>query len=312
MKLLSVIFSFRNEANNFEKLVNRVVTSIKKLDHWDYELIFVNDCSSDNSLDILLQLQKKFKIIIINMSRKFGVSPCVLAGMKIAKGDAVIYMDSDLQDPPELIPELIKKFDEGNEIVHTKRIKRLGENRLKLLITKFAYKIINKFSEIPLPEEVGDFKLISKRAVQYINDLKEVDPYMRGITVWLGFKQEFINYERQKRGEGKTKFSIFTSSNPIKEFIRGITSYSPGPLYLGIFVGFISILASLILICYAFWSKFSGAAIPGSSGVIIAISFFSGIILTTIGIMGIYIARIYQQSQNRPRYIIKYIIKPKE
>ena len=112
--------------------------------------------------------------------------------------------------------------------------------------------------------------------------------------------------------EGKTKFSIFTSSNPIKEFIRGITSYSPGPLYFGIFVGFISIVASLILICYALWSKFSGAAIPGSSGVIIAISFFSGIILTTIGIMGIYIARIYQQSQNRPRYIIKDIIKPKE
>ena len=316
MKLLSIIFSFRNEEGNIKELIERINSSIDKLQDWEYECIFVNDDSNDNSEKILVELQKKYPIKIINLSRRFGITPGVLAGFKYAKGDALVYMDSDLQDPPEIIPKLIEKYSNGAEVVHTKRIKRLGESKIKLFFTKIAYKIINKTSNISLPIEAGDFKLLSRKVINHINELKEFNPYLRGISVWIGFKQEFVEYVRQGRKSGSTKFSsIFSGdllSGPIAEFTRGITSYSTGPLFLGILIGLLAIIFSFLLILYALWSKYLGTAVPGSSGVIIAISFFSGVILTTIGIIGIYIARIYEQIQGRPRYIIKNIINKDE
>ena len=143
MKLISYVFSFKNEEKNLEELIKRIDDSVKKLSNYDYELIFVNDASDDSSEKILLNLQNKFPITLINMSRTFGVGPCVLAGFKHAKGDCVIYMDSDLQDPPELLDKLINEYENGAEVVHTVRTKRLGESKFKLLVTKFAYKIIN-------------------------------------------------------------------------------------------------------------------------------------------------------------------------
>ena len=244
------------------------------------------------------------------MSRKFGVGPCVLAGLEHAKGDAIIYMDSDLQDPPEIIPKLIEKFENGFEIVHTKRTKRLGEGVLKLFLTKLAYRVINKTASIPLPVDSGDFKLLSRKAVNHINSIKEYNPYIRGLSVWIGFRQEFVEYVRQNRPFGESKFtSLF--SGPLTQFVRGMTSYSTGPLYLGIIIGLFAILFSFVLIVWAFYAKITDIAIPGSSGVIITVAFFSGMILTTIGITGFYIARIYEQTQGRPRYIIKNIIEPK-
>ena len=160
MKLLSVVFSFRNEEGNLKELVERVNSSFKNLSDWKYELIFVNDDSSDNSESILLQLQKDYPIKIINMSRKFGVDPCVLAGFRHAKGDAVIYLHTDLQDPPEIIPDLIKKYEDGFDIVHTVRTKRKGETKFRMLVTKMAYHLINILSDINLPIEAGYYKLI--------------------------------------------------------------------------------------------------------------------------------------------------------
>ena len=310
MKLLSIIFSFRNEEKNIPELINRITSTINKLNNWKYELIFVNDASDDNSEKILIEKQKTYKIKIINMSRNFGTGPCVLAGLKNASGDAVVYMDSDLQDPPELIPDLIKKFEEGADVVHTKRTKRLGESKLRMFLTKIAYLVINKTSEIPLAINAGDFKLLSKRVVEHINSLKEYNPYIRGLSVWVGFKQDYIDYVRQGRFSGKSKFQSLWSG-PFSQFIRGITGYSTAPLYLGIIIGLFAIFFSFLLIIYAFYAKFSNIAIPGSSGVLISISFFSGIILTFIGIIGIYVAKIYEQTQGRPRYIIKNIIDPK-
>ena len=240
------------------------------------------------------------------MSRSFGTGPCVLAGLKQANGDAAIYMDSDLQDPPEIIPDLIKKFENGIDVVHTKRTKRLGESKFKMFLTKIAYFAINITSEIPLAVNVGDFKLLSKRVLKHVNSLSEYNPYIRGLSVWIGFKQDYVEYVRQGRFSGKTKFKNLWSG-PLPQFLRGITSFSTAPLYIGIIIGIFTILFSLILIVYAVYSKIAGIAIPGSSGVLIAISFFSGIILMSIGIIGIYIARIYEQTQGRPRYIIKNI-----
>ena len=308
MKLISIIFSFKNEEKNLDELIKRIQTTFSKIDSYKYELIFVNDCSDDKSERILLDLQKNNPITIINMTRTFGVGPCVLAGFREAKGDAIIYMDSDLQDPPEIIPDLINEYEQGSEIVHTVRTKRHGESFFKMLITKMAYKIINYLSEIPLPTEAGDFKLISSTALKRILLQNEFRPYIRGLSIWVGYKQSFVKYERDPRAEGESKFPLF-SKGPITEFISGITSYSLKPLYLGVVLGFFSLIFSIILIIYALYSKFTGMAAPGSTGIIITISFFSGILLFTMGIIGIYLARIFEQTKGRDQYVIKDIKK---
>ena len=308
MKLISFVFSFKNEENNLEELIKRVDTSVKKLKNYNYELIFVNDDSDDNSAQILENLQKTFPITLINMSRTFGVGPCVLAGFNHTKGDCVVYMDSDLQDPPELLDKLINKYENGADVVHTVRTERLGETKFKLLLTKIAYKVINFLSDINLPSEAGDFKLISKKALSKILDQKESRPYIRGLSVWVGFKQAYVEYVRKPRHEGKTKFPLF-SAGPISQFINGVTAYSLKPLYLGIILGMISIVFSILLIFYAFYMKFTNLAVPGTAGIIITISFFSGIILLTIGITGLYIARIFEEVRGRDAYVIKNIKK---
>ena len=306
MKLLSVVFSFRNEEGNLKELVERVNSSLKNLSDWEYELIFVNDDSSDKSESILLQLQKDYPIKIINMSRNFGVDPCVLAGFRHAKGEAVVYLHTDLQDPPEIIPDLIKKYEDGFDIVHTVRTKRKGETKFRMFVTKMAYYLINILSDINLPVEAGDYKLISKKALDKILNQKEFRPYVRGLSVWVGFKQGYINYERQARGSGESKMPLL-SAGPITDFINGVTSYSLKPLYIGIFFGFLSIFISALLIIYALYLKINNLAIPGATSIIIAISFFSGILLFTLGIIGIYLARIFEQTKGRDQYVIKDI-----
>ena len=306
MKLLSVVFSFRNEEGNIKELVNRINISLEKLTNWNYELIFVNDDSTDNSESILLELQKKYPIRIINMSRNFGVDPCVLAGFRNAKGDAIVYLHTDLQDPPEIIPDLIKKHEEGFDVVHTVRTKRKGESKFRMLVTRIAYLLINILSDIKLPIESGDYKLISRKALDKILNQKEFRPYVRGLSVWVGFKQTFYKYERQARGSGKSKMPLL-SEGPVTDFVNGITSYSLKPLYIGIFFGFLSIIISVLLIIYALYLKFNNLAIPGSTSIIIAISFFSGILLFTLGVIGVYLARIFEQTKGRDQYVIKEI-----
>ena len=306
MKLLSVVFSFRNEEGNIEELVKRISQSLEKVENWNYELIFVNDDSTDSSEKILLDFQKKFPIKIINMSRRFGIDPCVLAGFRNAEGDAIIYLHTDLQDPPEIIPELIKKHEEGFDVVHTVKTKRKGEAKFRMFVTKIAYYIINILSDINLPVQAGDYKLVSRKALNEILKQKEYRPYIRGLSVWVGFKQGFVNYVREPRSSGISKMPLL-SAGPVTDFINGVTSYSLKPLYIGIFFGFFSILISIAIIVYALYLKFNNLAVPGSTSIIIAISFFSGILLFTIGIIGIYLARIFEQTKGRNQYVIKDI-----
>ena len=213
MKLLSIVFSFKNEEKNLQELIERTAKSLADLNNWKYELIFVNDFSTDKSEEILLKLQSQYPITIINMSRNFGVGPCVLAGFKYSKGDAIIYIDSDLQDPPEIIKELVKEHEKGADVVHTVRTKRLGESKIKMFLTVVAYKIINYFSDIPLHVNAGDFKLISRRALDKILELKEFRPYIRGLSVWVGFKQaKYITKEVRDFQENLKSF-VFTWPN---------------------------------------------------------------------------------------------------
>lgn len=312
-KKVSVVFSFRNEEKNIQELIDRTVKTFNNLkNRYDYELVFINDVSSDNSLNILKENQKNFPIRIINMTRRFGSTACVIAGFDNCDGDAIVYMDSDLQDPPELIEKLIEKFEDGFEVVHTKRTKRLGENKLKMQITKLAYKIINFFSSIHLETNCGDFKLISRKALNNILSIKEIDPYLRGLSVWVGYKQTFVEYVRDQRFDGETHYPLFGSLNPAAEFIRGIASYSVAPLYFSIVIGIFSLLVSIVLIIYSFYTKFAGISAPGASSILLTTTFFGSIILINLGIVGIYIARIYEQVKGRPSYIIDTILDYKK
>lgn len=295
--LISIIFSFRNEEENIPELIKRTKDAIEKTGY-EYEIIFVNDASTDNSLQILKNYARNDKRIkIINLSRRFGYNQGIFAGFNYAKGSAIITPDADLQDPPELIPDLIKKWEEGADIVHTVRKKREGESKIKIILTKIAYKIINFVSEIKLLEEAGNYKLISRKALNEILKLKEKDPYVRGLAGWVGFKQEYIYYIRQKRSKGKTHFPFLRSMGPFMEFISGLTSFSILPLLYIVVLGIGLKLLGIILLILSifdigsFWQ-----------GVII---FLTGIIVFSIGIVGVYTGRIWKEVLDRPNYIVE-------
>lgn len=314
--LISFILSFRNEFENIPELVTRISKIVLKLKNYKYELIFINDNSTDNSLNLLIDLQKDFPITIINMSRKFGGPSCRYAGFEEAFGDIVIDMDCDLQDPPNLIPEMIKKYEEGFQIVHTKRIKRHKESKLKMFFTNIGYNVINLFSEISLEKNVGDFKLYSRKAVNEILKINETEPYFRGISIWVGFKQCTIEYERDARYAGTTKYKwlskkSFTKDSAFAEFFRGITSFSSAPLYFIFFIGIIIFLITIFITIYAVYIKLSNSTATGIPTLIILISFFGSIILISLGLIGIYIGKIFDQVKNRPKYIIESIVKKK-
>ena len=309
-KLVSIVCSFRNEELTINELINRIDKSLINLNDWEYEIIFVNDYSTDNSIkEIKNFFNKKYNITLINMSRNFGGHSCRIAGFEYASGEAVIYFDTDLQDPPEIFPELIKKYQEGYDVVHTVRKKRLGETKLKIFATKLAYKIITFLSDINLRGESGDFKLLSRKAINYILKFNESDPYLRGLSVWIGFRQYYYEYTREPRKHGISKYSMIQAA---PEFLRGVTSFSVKPLYLGIILGFFSVFVSFGLIVFSIIAKLLNTAVPGVSGILIAISFFSGIIMLNIGLLGIYVAKINNQVMGRPRYIIENIQKSNE
>jgi len=266
---------------------------------------------------LLKEHQKNYPIKIINMSRRFGGAACRIAGFKNSNGDLIVDMDSDLQDPPELIEKLIKRSEEGVEIVHTIRTKRHGESLIKMFFTKIGYKLINLFAEINLKENAGDFKLYSRKALNHILNINEYDPYVRGLSVWVGFKQDFIEYEREKRFSGKTHYSwlspksVFSSRSPFSEFFRGITSFSNAPLYVSFFTGLIIFVFSIFLIIYAIVIKFLNLSTPGVPTLIILQSFFGGLLLLNIGVLGIYLAKIFNQIKGRPKYVIQEIFDKK-
>jgi dolichol-phosphate mannosyltransferase len=303
-QLLSVIFSFRNEAEVIPELVKRLQTALAPLP-LRREFIFVNDASTDASLEILVKLHQTTapEIRIVNLSRRFGVTPGVLAGFRHAAGDAVVYMDCDLQDPPEVIPKLVEQWQEGADIVHTTRTARHGESAFKMALTRAAYKLINSMSDITLLENTGDFKLISRRAMTEILKLGEFDPFMRGLVSWVGFKQVQVFYERDARFAGEPKFSLWRSANPYKEFIRGLTLFSSMPLYFALFAGiFVSIL-SFIYLFFAVFASLLGHTAP-VPWIALAMIFLGGTILFTIGILGIYVGKIHRDIKGRPNYIV--------
>jgi dolichol-phosphate mannosyltransferase len=304
--LLSVVVSFRNEETVIPELVRRVTDSVSKIDNAELEMIFVNDCSTDKSLEILTDLQKRHPITIVNMSRRFGVIPCIMAGLSYAKGDCAVNIEADLQDPPEIIPQMVLKYLAGADVVHTTRTHRDGESSLKMWITKMAYKTINYFSEISLPEDTGNYKLLSRRVVDKMLALPEQDPYFRGMSIWMGFRQDFVLFRREARFAGETQRGLLSGA-PAREFFRGLTAFSAKPLYISFFLGLVTCAVALGLIVFAIVTKFLGIAAPGASSVLIAVAFFSGIVMMTNGVIGLYVAKIYNEVKARPQYIIESV-----
>lgn len=309
---LSIVFSFRNEEDVLPELVSRmrrVLAQEKNAGRINgHELIFVNDASSDASAAILTNLDAGHQDIrIINMSRTFGVFPCVLAGFAQAKGDLVIYMDADLQDPPEVIPELLQAYIKTGDadIVHTIRRSRKGEGHFKMFLTRIGYKILNRYSSVPITPETSDFKLLSRRAVNHVLQFKENKPYIRGLISWIGFKQIFVPYDRQARFAGKSKFFIL-GKKAISNFLSsGLINFSSVPLQIASYCGLCAILLDFLFIVHVLIQKISGHALPGWTAIMIVVLFLGGVQLFCLGVVGLYLHSVHEQTKMRPLYIIE-------
>lgn len=271
---------------------------------FNYELIFVNDGSTDKTESILLELSKNDKRVkVINFSRNFGHQTAVTAGIFSSTGDAIVIIDADLQDPPALILEMVKLWEKGYEVVYGKRKKRKGESFFKIITAKYFYKFLNYMSDIDIPKDTGDFRLIDRKVAEVFKTMPERNRFIRGMMSWIGFNQTFIEYEREERFAGTTKY-------PLKKMMKfatdGIVSFSTKPLKIVGLLGMVSIFASIIIFIYSVISKlFIHQTIIGWASIIDIIAFFGGLQLISLGIVGEYVARIYEESKNRPLYIIK-------
>ena len=305
--LVSLVFSFRNEEDVLDELIRRVVVTLDDIEY-NYELVFVNDDSSDRSLEILNSHRTTHpNIKIVNMSRRFGVSSCVMAGLRFSRGDIVIYMDADLQDPPEIIPQMIALFRNGADVVKTVRVLRRGESKTKMLLTRIAYRLINRVSDIELLENAGDFKLLRRRVVDEVIKLNEYQPYTRGLISWVGFRQETITYERDERFGGNSKFSLLRSVGPLNEFIKGFTAFSEIPLYFSLIFGISVATGAFGLLIFILIYKFLGLSLPGWAAIMTVLLLLGGMTLITNGVIGIYIGRVFNNIKGRPAYIISSI-----
>ena len=309
---LSVVLSFFNEEEVIPELIRRLRNVLQKEckeGHLSkYELIFVNDASTDRSEEVLISEAKGHDDIkIITMSRNFGVSPCVLAGMEYAKGDLVVYMDADLQDPPEVISEMLRVWREGKdiEVVNTVRLSRAGEPFLKLLIAKIGYKILRYVSNINFLMDAGDFKLLSRRTVNHLIRLKEKLPFVRGLVYWVGFKQEVVYYNRDSRYGGNTKF-LLTNPKVINNFLySALISFSDLPLKFTLLLGAVTTLFAFLFLIYVIVQKFVLAyTTPGWTATLATMLILGGVQLLTMGVIGLYINAIFWETKNRPNYIV--------
>ena len=312
MKKISVVVPMYYEEEVAKECYTRLKNVLEKIENYNYEIIFINDGSKDKTLEILKEIAKENKNVkIISFSRNFGHQCAVTAGLRYVTGDAIVIIDADLQDPPELIPEMIKLWEEGNEVIYGKRKSREGESRFKLLTASMFYKTLNALSDVEIPKDTGDFRLVDRKVVEVINSLPEHNKFLRGLFSWVGFKQKAYEYERKERYAGKTKY-------PLKKMLKlaqdGIFSFSIKPLKIVGAMGILSVLISIILFVYAVLSyAFNwNNLVPGWTSLMVTITFIGGMILISLWMIGEYIGRIYDETKRRPEYIIDETINIEE
>ena len=306
MKLISIVVPCYNEQEVFGETYKRLTETFEQLDKtkYHYEIIFVNDGSKDNTLE---QIQKTIKVDSrikgINFSRNFGHQIAITAGLDNCKGDAAVVIDADLQDPPSVILEMVKKWEEGYDVIFGKRSARAGESAFKLLTAKWFYRFINRLSDVDMPLDTGDFRLMDRNALDQFLSMRETYRFVRGMVAWIGFKQTFVEYDRESRFAGTTKY-------PLKKMLRlasdAILSFSNTPLKVATFVGFITSIGAFFGILYSLYMRlFTNDFVEGWTLLMISVLLIGGIILLVLGIIGEYVGRIYGEIKKRPLYIIR-------
>ena len=300
---ISVIVPVFNEESGIAELYTRLTASVKSITP-DYELIFVNDGSTDNSLQKIVELSVADNHVkYISFSRNFGHQAAISSGIDFAVGKAAVIIDGDLQDPPELIPEMFKKYQEGYKVVYAKRKSRKGETAYKKLSARLFYRLLKRITSIDIPLDTGDFRLIDRTITEQLKRMPENSKFLRGQIAWLGFKQTFVEFERDERKYGNT---AFTTKKMLRFAFQGITGFSDSPLRLASWLGLIVSAVAFLVILYAIYSKFIlKEVITGWTSIIISTMFIGGIQLLTIGIIGEYINRINTETKNRPLYIVE-------
>ncbi|MBU3138237.1 glycosyltransferase family 2 protein [Clostridium gasigenes] len=301
-KLISVVVPMYYE----EKVVGecyRRLSEVMNNVKYNYELIFVNDGSKDRTLKMLKELAKEDnRIKIIDFARNFGHQIAVTAGIKEAHGDAVIIIDADLQDPPELIVDMIDKWENGYEVVYAKRKKREGETFFKVLTAKYFYKILNVMSDIEIPKDTGDYRLMDRKAVDVFNSMPEKNRFVRGMVSWIGFNQTYVEFVRSERFAGETKY-------PLKKMLKlaedGIVSFSNKPIKIIGGIGLLFVTIFFTQIIYAICNTMFGNRVSVIFYLSSYISLIAGIILVAMSVLGTYIGKIFDESNGRPLYIIR-------
>ena len=305
-KKISIIVSFYNEEESIESFIIETTQELNKIQELDYEIIFINDCSTDKSLEkLILEREKNNKIKIINLSRRFGPMESIMAGIQMSTGDALVNLDIDLQDPPSLIAEMVKHWrEDGFDVVFSTRTKRHGEPLIKKIISSIGYKILKKFTNIPIEKDSGDFRLISRKVITEYKKFSEVYPFFRFVVDWIGFKRKQIFYERKPRRKGNTKHPL--GLGIIYNFFEiSFTPFTDAPLRFALIFGIISFIACFIIMIRTFLLFLIGEPNISTTSLFVAILFFGSINSLILGILSIYIGSIFKDSKKRPLYIIE-------
>jgi dolichol-phosphate mannosyltransferase len=299
----TIIAPIYNEIDNLQTLHQRV-SEIMDGTGESWEFVMVDDGSSDGSTEAILELGAKDpKVVPVIFARNFGHQIAVTAGLDYSRGDAVVIIDADLQDPPEVILRLIEKWKEGYEVVYAVRSKRIGESWFKLFSAAAFYRLIQRITDVNLPMDTGDFRLLDRKVVQVLNGMREKHRFLRGMSVWVGFRQTGVEYERAERYAGETKY-------PLKKMLRlasdAITGFSYFPLQMATYLGFIAAGVSIVAIPVVIILRLTGShPLLGQATTLIAVLFLGGVQLISLGILGEYIGRLYDEAKDRPLYIVR-------
>lgn len=300
---LSIVVPLYNEEPNVDYLFGRLEALLDRL-QLEYELVCVNDGSSDKTLDCLISHHyRNPRIKVINLSRNFGKEIALTAGLDYSQGNAVIPIDADLQDPPELIEALIEKWREGYDVVYATRRSRQGESWLKIFTANVFYRVIGKISHVPIPRDTGDFRLLDRKVVEALKRMPERSRFMKGLFAWVGYQQTSIIYDRAPRHRGHTKWNYWRLWNFAMD---GITSFSLVPLKIWSYLGaIISLLAFVYALFLIILTLVSGINVPGYASLMVVVLFLGGIQLITLGVLGEYLGRVYEEVKGRPLYLIR-------
>jgi dolichol-phosphate mannosyltransferase len=300
LRLLSVTVPVYNEAEVLGELYERLT---KALEGVPYELIFSDNCSTDGTVDALRDLaEKDDRVRVVFLSRNFGHQASLTAALEEAKGDAIVTIDGDLQDPPELIPEMLERWRDGAELIAMVRTDRPGETRFKRWSARWFYRVLNRLTELDVPQNAGDFRLLDRRALDALLAMPERSRFLRGMSVWVGFRQEEMSYRRDPRFAGESKYPL---RRLLSFSLDGIASFSDLPLRLATAFGFLVSGLALLGLPFVIAFRLAGFYLPGISTVLFAILLLGGIQLITIGIIGEYLARVYDEVKQRPLYVVR-------